>query len=87
MVNVRRPRAVVVSAHASASERKPNFLSGDRGERVEEVAGRAGEPGHHQHIAGVELLEDAAKLGRPVLAPLATPRKTLAAPCFLSATT
>jgi hypothetical protein len=39
---------------------------GDRGERVQQVARRSREPvepRHHQHVAGVELVEDAAKLG------------------------
>jgi hypothetical protein len=40
-------------------------LAGDRRERIEKVAGRAREPveaGDHQHVAGVELAEDAAEL-------------------------
>jgi len=59
---------VVVSAHASPSERKPAFLTGDRRERVQQVAGGARqpvEPRHHHHVAGVKLVEQAAKL-RPV---------------------
>jgi hypothetical protein len=38
---------------------------GDRGERVQQVAGRAREavePRHHEHVAGVELGERAAEL-------------------------
>ena len=41
------------------------FAIGDRGEGVQEIPGRACqpvEPGHHQHIAGVDLLERLAQL-------------------------
>jgi hypothetical protein len=47
---------------------KPAFLPVNRRERVQQVAGGARqpvEPCHHQHVAGVELVEQPAKL-RPV---------------------
>jgi hypothetical protein len=51
-----------------AKRAETRFLVGHRRERVQQVAGGARqpvEPGHEQHVAGVELVEDAAKL-RPV---------------------
>src|SRR5580704_13956415 len=66
-VNIKRPCDVVVSAHASPSERKPAFLPViaasvfnrsrvDRASRSSRVT---------IHVAGIELVEQAAKL-RPV---------------------
>ena len=59
---------MVVSAHASPSERQTAFLLGDRRERVQQVAGRASEavePRHHHYVAGSDFEEQLAKL-RPV---------------------
>jgi hypothetical protein len=42
-VSIRRPYAVVVSAHVSLRERKP-ALGGDRRQCVQKIAGRAGQP-------------------------------------------
>jgi hypothetical protein len=53
---------------------------------VEKVARRsrqAVEPGHHEHVAGVEPVEDAAKLDA-IIAPLAVSRHTFRAPAALS---
>jgi hypothetical protein len=66
-VSIKRPCAVVVSAHVSPSDGKPALL-GDRRERVQQVTGRSSQPvkpRHHHHVAGVELGQQAAKL-RPV---------------------
>jgi hypothetical protein len=51
-----------------AERAQAGSLAGDRRDGVQQVAGRAGEavePRHHQHVAGVELSEQAAEL-RPV---------------------
>jgi hypothetical protein len=56
----------VVSAHVSPSERKPAFLSGDRRERVQQIARRAGkpvEPGYHHDIAGGKFGDKPMQLG------------------------
>jgi hypothetical protein len=48
-----------------AERSESSFLLGDRRQDVEKVARRsrqAVEPRHHEHVAGVELVEDAAKL-------------------------
>ena len=44
---------------------KARALAGDRGKRVQQVAGRAGKPvkaRHHQHVTLIELVEGAAQL-------------------------
>jgi hypothetical protein len=56
-----------VSAH-DIEGTKARALGGDGGQRVQEVAGRAGKPvetrHHHQHVAlWPELADDAAQLG------------------------
>jgi hypothetical protein len=56
---------VVVSAHVSPSERKPAFLPGDCGENVQQVASGSRqpvEPRYHQHVIGLKLVEQPAKL-------------------------
>jgi hypothetical protein len=63
---MRRPCALVVSAQVSARDRKPPFAIGDHGEGIEKIPRRSRqpvEPGHHQHIIGVDLLERLAQLG------------------------
>ena len=50
-----------------AERPETGFLLGGRREGVQEVAGGSGqavEPRHHQHIAGIELVDQAAKLSR-----------------------
>ena len=45
---------------------KARALAGDRGKRVQQVAGRAGKPvkvRHHQHVTLIELVEGAGQLG------------------------
>jgi hypothetical protein len=64
-VSIKRPCDVVVSAHASPMGFETGFLGGDRRERVQQVAGgsrEAVEPGHGEHVAGVEHVEQPAKL-------------------------
>ena len=68
-VSIKRPCAVVVSAHASCEGSIPGFLAGDapggvlsrsRVERAKPV-----EPRHHHHVTGADLAQQAGKL-RPV---------------------
>jgi hypothetical protein len=49
-----------------AKRPETRFAISDRGEGVQEIPCRTGqpvEPGHHQHIAGVDLLERLSELG------------------------
>ena len=49
-----------------AKRSETRLAIGDRGEGVQEIPRRACqpvEPGHHQHIAGVDLVERLAELG------------------------
>ena len=51
-----------------AERAETSLLAGDLRERVQQIVRRARqpvEPGHHEHVAGVELVDRAAKL-RPV---------------------
>jgi len=64
--------------------------AGDRRERVQQVASGSRqpvEPRHHHHVAAVELVEQRRSCALSVLAPLATSRNTLPAPCFLKSAT
>jgi hypothetical protein len=57
---MRRPWAVVVSAHVSLERTKARALASDRRKRVEKVACRAGkpvEPRYRQHVAFFKLAE------------------------------
>jgi hypothetical protein len=64
-VSIKRPCAVVVSAHVSPSDRKPAPLLGDRSQCVQQIARRsrkAIKPHHHKHVARPELNEKTAEL-------------------------
>ncbi len=64
-VSKRRPCAVVVSAHASPSERKPvlAFAIVSSVFKVPRRARRAVKPRHHEHVALGELPDNSAQLG------------------------
>jgi hypothetical protein len=51
---------VVVSGPCVAKRAETGFLVRDRGEGIQKIAGRAGEPvepGHHHHVAGLDAGE------------------------------
>jgi hypothetical protein len=62
-VSIKRPCGVVVSVQVG-ERTKTGFLLGNRGERVQQVAGGSRqpvEPRHHHHVAGGELVEHSQK--------------------------
>jgi hypothetical protein len=84
---IRRPCGIVVSAHASPSERKPALRSAIAASvfnrsRVDRA--RRSEPRHRQHVAGVEHVENRRNCARSVFAPVATSRNTFLQPTLVS---